>query len=424
MTKTLYPLLSILLFSILLFTGCQDKCQESQTSYELQSTFVSAAEYDKFTPTLSEPREISNAGLIIFEAPYLYVNEYNKGIHIIDNSNPSNPSPAGFLPIQNNKHFQVSDGIIFANRYHDIVAIDLRNHGQVKELQRIKNAYPDESYISDDGIFSSFDVEEKYQFVDCDQTTYGSAISPTDALEAASNLARTYTLEKADLTTQPTTSTLNSDTKTKVKFIVSQQHLYLLGSNQLSILDISDPNNISTNSVLDVETGAQSLFTLHNFLIVAGVDNSSMYNISNASSPSLVSKTSPIGSCTPIVANQQNAYVAIRKDNECGFSKNRMNILNIQDMANPIQTHSSSMPKNPQSLALAGSHLYVCEGKRGILILDVKDETKAACLKHYSCPSANNILAITENVLVVSGTDGIFQLDISDRSNPQIISQL
>src|SRR5688572_15739272 len=50
----------------------------------------------------NNPRPLEAPGKIYILGRYLFVNEIDKGVHIIDNSNPSNPRAVAFVDIPGN----------------------------------------------------------------------------------------------------------------------------------------------------------------------------------------------------------------------------------------------------------------------------------------------------------------------------------
>ena len=56
--------------------------------------------------------KITKPGKIYYWNNYLFVNEYSKGIHVIDNTNPSNPVFKTFINIPGNVDMSIKDGIL------------------------------------------------------------------------------------------------------------------------------------------------------------------------------------------------------------------------------------------------------------------------------------------------------------------------
>ncbi len=75
--------------------------------------------------SLEPPRVISNPSKIYLYKNYLLVNEAQKGVHIIDNSDPRNPIPLNFLQIIGNNDVAVKNGVLYADQFENLVTIHL-----------------------------------------------------------------------------------------------------------------------------------------------------------------------------------------------------------------------------------------------------------------------------------------------------------
>ena len=78
-----------------------------------------------------------------FKDGYLFINEYGKGIHVIDNSNPSNPEKVAFYEIMGNVDMAISGNVLFADSYIDLLAIDITDIENPVEIDRIENVFPE-----------------------------------------------------------------------------------------------------------------------------------------------------------------------------------------------------------------------------------------------------------------------------------------
>ena len=88
-----------------------------------------------------ESHPLKDPGKIYIYGTYLFVNEYTKGIHIIDNSNPSNPQYAGFLSIPGNVDMAVRGTYLYADHRGDLVTLDISDLKKPKETSREKGRY-------------------------------------------------------------------------------------------------------------------------------------------------------------------------------------------------------------------------------------------------------------------------------------------
>lgn len=75
--------------------------------------------------SLEDSQPLSRPGKIFIYNDYLLVNELQKGVHIIDNSDPINPTPLHFLKIAGNNDVAVKNGILYADQFSNLVTIRL-----------------------------------------------------------------------------------------------------------------------------------------------------------------------------------------------------------------------------------------------------------------------------------------------------------
>ena len=146
--------LASLIMFVVGFQSC-DTCTEVVEYYRYDPIYIDQNIYEA-PVKFSETQEIENPGVIASYGNLIFINELNKGIHILDNQNPENPIGIGFIEINNNKHFAIKDDVLLANRYHDLVTIDIHDIQNVKELNRIINVFQDESTVNENGIISSY----------------------------------------------------------------------------------------------------------------------------------------------------------------------------------------------------------------------------------------------------------------------------
>jgi hypothetical protein len=126
-----------LLTAFLLFALPIDAFNEYAT-YE--PVFMKRADLEQSVKYIAESRPLKNPGKIYCKDHYIYVNEIYKGVHVINNSNPSNPVKEGFIIIPGNVDMAVKENTLYVDNAVDLVAFDL-NSKQV--TQRIKNVLPE-----------------------------------------------------------------------------------------------------------------------------------------------------------------------------------------------------------------------------------------------------------------------------------------
>ncbi|MEI9810605.1 MAG: hypothetical protein WDO16_23555 [Bacteroidota bacterium] len=88
------------------------------------------------------PKEIVKTGKLYIFGHYIFLNEIDKGIHVINNANPASPQQVAFIDIPGNLDIAVKGNTLYADLYTDLVAIDISDpsHAVVKKV--IENQFP------------------------------------------------------------------------------------------------------------------------------------------------------------------------------------------------------------------------------------------------------------------------------------------
>jgi hypothetical protein len=123
---------------ILAFVG--SGCMKDKITKHIRSAhpFISA---DKIQESIRSgpaiPVEVT--GKLTVLGKYIFLSEPQKGIHIIDNSNPANPQNISFINIPGNEDMAIRGNTLYADAYGDLVTFDISDPTKViaKILQRM-----------------------------------------------------------------------------------------------------------------------------------------------------------------------------------------------------------------------------------------------------------------------------------------------
>ena len=90
--KLTVEIASFLLITVILgMTACvKDSCKEMHTYTFYQAVYKTKSEV-RGNIKSNSPRQVENPGKINIRGNYIFLNETDKGIHVIDNTNPSQP---------------------------------------------------------------------------------------------------------------------------------------------------------------------------------------------------------------------------------------------------------------------------------------------------------------------------------------------
>ncbi|MFW6222216.1 MAG: hypothetical protein ACOC3T_01255 [Bacteroidota bacterium] len=101
-------------------------------------------------------RQVENPGKIYLYNHLILINEKYEGVHIIDNSNPAEPTNLGFISIPGCIDMAVQNGVLFADNAVDLVAVDIINVPEITIRDREVNIFPEHTPPDLDYIPSEF----------------------------------------------------------------------------------------------------------------------------------------------------------------------------------------------------------------------------------------------------------------------------
>ena len=90
-----------------------------------------------------DARNLEHPAKIYYKDNFIYISERYKGVHVIDNSDSTNPQNIGFIRIPGCIDMAIKNDILYADNAVDLVAIDISGSGSVSVTKRIKNVFPE-----------------------------------------------------------------------------------------------------------------------------------------------------------------------------------------------------------------------------------------------------------------------------------------
>ncbi len=130
-------ILLILFCSIIIMSFTQDNASYSYTAIIMTRTDLENS--IKFT----DAKDLKEAGKIYCKDSLIYIVERYKGIHVINNVNPSAPLKSGFIIIPGCIDLAIKDHFLFADNAVDLVSIDIAAFPAISVAARIKKAFPE-----------------------------------------------------------------------------------------------------------------------------------------------------------------------------------------------------------------------------------------------------------------------------------------
>ncbi len=115
------------------------------------------------------PQKIVSLGKMYYKNGFIFAGEVGRGIHIIDNRNPSTPKRIKFLKIDGNTDIAIKGDFLYANNVQDLVVLDISDLDKVQLMKRLDNIFPQ---LDASGLFP----ENYFGYFECVDTKHGAVI--------------------------------------------------------------------------------------------------------------------------------------------------------------------------------------------------------------------------------------------------------
>ena len=412
-TSPLRSLQAICLLSAMAFafSSClKDECKQFYSYKVFTPVYLSYNDLRK-PITTSTSATLQDIGKIYYKAPFIFVNEVNKGIHVIDNSDPSSPQNVAFINIPGNLDIAVKDNILYADSYIDLVAIDISDPLHAQEIWRDQQVFDQRMYQgwwSGDatmGVITDWVERDTTVEQDC----YNPGIWTMFEGDLALNFSSSTGGGGGGTTTMTTPGI--GVAGSMARFGIASDHLYCLNTSTITLFDIANATSPIDQGVVTGLWNAETIFPYGENLFVGTTTGVSIYNNSNPSSPSLLSTVTHVTGCDPVVAQGEYAYSTIHSGNFCGQSFNELSVINISKPSSPYITNTYSL-NSPYGLGIDGSNLFVCDDAHGLKRYDATDPNSLILKDEISAGTTRDVIATSGWLLLVS-VEGLYQYNYS-----------
>lgn len=375
---------------------------------------------------VDEPKVQTGLGKIITYGDMVFINQPMEGIHVVDNSNPASPMNHSFINIPGNVDLAIVDNHLYADMFSALVVFDLSNLESPKFLEdfTVEDVFYYDSYWNfpneiweeghvrfaeyvdtSMGIVVGWETEVRRERID---NTYGPELAFDDVGVAVPG---------SDVDFASNTSTAGS----MARFLPIDGYLYTINFSDLVLFQLAQNYKPNPWIRIDTQTQAETLFHLNDLLFVGSVNGMLMYDVADASDPLFINKIEHMRSCDPVVADLEYAYVTLRGGTNCFTDLNELQIIDIQTPED-LQVVSHKSLFNPHGLGIYEDHLIICDGSAGIKVLDVTDRSQPEIMTSYPIGFAYDVIIDYPNAMVV-GEEMLFQYDLSDLPELTLLSQ-
>ena len=417
MTKTILHIckFSGLLIALFFLAGCvKDNYTHTYTFYS--PVYKTTAEVRANIKSNSS-RQIERPGKLFIKGNYIFLNDIDKGVHILDNTSPANPKNVAFIDIPGNMDLAVKGDILYADLYTDLIAIDISNPLQVTVKSFIDNAFPFRMYSA------GFAADRSKIIVDWEKrdTTVSFDVNGGQSFwSSCSSCLQVDMSGLSSLSSQKAFSPFGVG-GSMARFTIVNSYLYTVSNQSLDVFNISTPQTPSFTSKVQLGWGIETIYPFKNKLFIGSTTGMFIYDISNPSQPSKQGQFNHVRRCDPVIAEDKYAYVTLRTGTGCPGSTNQLDVVDISDVFNPSLVKSYPM-SSPHGLSKDGDLLFICDGKEGLKVYNAANPNAVYLLRQISMPDTYDVIAWND-IAIVSAADGLYQYDYSNVNDIKFLSK-
>lgn len=386
-----------------LFISCSDDKDYEYVNVATPITITSAEL--RASVEVLPPQSIVESGKIYAYQQYIFVNDVDKGVHVIDNRNPSQPTIVNFLKIPLNRDVSVKGNYLYADSGRDLVVFDISQITNIQMIGHVEDvienyqsaSYPEDvnffdwsGYDNYDDIIVGWDIRvERREVINYDDVVLETA-SVGDSSGSGGSLAR---------------------------FKIVEDYLYVVDNAKINVFDIQNLETPTKVNEQFVTWQAETIFHQGDKLFIGTRTGMFVYGITEPSSPTYISHFDHARFCDPVVVDGNYAYVTLRAgtsciDGESQMLESRLEIINISDIHNP-QLEETYIMNEPYGLGIKGDQLFVCDGTSGLKVYNKSDISNLELLEIYTSNEAYDVIPL-QNKLLMIGNNTLTQYNYTN----------
>jgi hypothetical protein len=411
--KHLLPFLALALCAFLFQSCLKDTYRET---YKIYTPVYKTLNEVRAEMKSGPAQPLQNPGKLNLFGNYIFLNEVGRGIHVIDNSNPSSPKNISFINIPANVDLAVKGSYLYADSYSDVVVLDISQPTNVKPVNFMNNVIKERNMYwygnntNADSIRVVVDYEVRDTTVDSKQHRQWGSCPGCAFVRFDSQVSLAASA--------PQTGVGGS----MASFTIINNFLYAVSNSSLYALNISDGATPQLASVRHMGWGIETIYPFQDKLFIGSRTGMFIYNLNNPASPAQIGQFNHANSCDPVIADDKYAYVTLRSGTACNGFINQLDIIDISNLSSPSLVRTIPMT-NPHGLAKDGDKLFICDGKDGLKMYDASRRTTIELQKQIKEIETFDVIARQGNAIVVA-KDGLYQFSYDNGTTLSQISKL
>ena len=399
MKKILSPI--FILSFLLILVSCEKENNEKYADYLVARPLTMTKAEFRNSVDIVAPLPIDESGKIYAYDNYIFVNDKYKGVHVIDNSDPSNPQKVSFIKIAGNVDIAVKDNFLYADSITDLMVFDISDINNIQIVNRLLDVLRDNVvWPAEADFFEYGDYNyENEMLIGWELVTERRLISE---YEERFNAIDIMFAEAADNGNVGQGGSL-------ARFKIVDKYLYAVDSHNINVFDISDLENPADLDDVYAGFDIETIFASGEHLFLGSMRGMYIYSIASPASPEFVSEFQHGTACDPVVVDGDYAYVTLRGGNNCGATESGLFIVDISDMTNPVLAANYAMDE-PYGLGVKDEKIFVCDGASGLKVYDKTDIENLSMLNHFENVITFDVIPLQDHLLMV-GDGTLYQYE-------------
>jgi hypothetical protein len=399
----------ICLLAVAVFS-CKNDDEPYETIQVAVAQVMSKSDFRKSVEILT-PRPIEKSGKIYVYQDYIFVSDAFKGVHIIDNTIPTNPKAKAYLKIPANEDISIKDNFLYADSATDLLVFDLSDINNISLEARLEDVFD----------VYDFQIPVEAERVDYTEINYQTEIIigwtiTTERREQFDDRMIDFALDGRPIIMMNATRSESTTGQggSLARFQIVDDYLYAVGSHQMAIFNIQNLEKPTLANTQYAGNNIETLFQADGYLYIGSTDGMYIYDLENAENPTYVSEFVHWTGCDPVVVDGDYAFLTLRGGNNCGEQESVLEVIDIKDKANPKLAARYELD-NPYGLGFMGNRLFVCDGTSGLKIFDKTDVLDLKLEQQFKNIQSKDVIPL-EDILIMIGDNVLYQYDYNDNT--------
>ena len=414
----------LLLFFVPMFflASCGKDIGKVVVTYQKATPIYEDLDAMRQQPLISAARNVENPGKIFVSDNFLLIGEEGKGIHLVDNSNPSTPQAVFFLNIPFNREFFVEDNVLYAESQYDMLKIDISTIAAPRIIARAENTFGEALMDNDGNTLVGFEFEQVTEEMEVSSELH-SAIRQNNH-----HIYYDYANNIIPPSAVPSSFAGNSsgDIGTVNRIALRGDYVYVLGTSKISVLNNTGTFELANTRYLtnDMET----IYAKDDKLFIGTRNSMMVLGLADPLSPNTETTYWHADSCDPVLPDDEVAYVTLRTGDEgdCPGDINALLVIDINSDNNWAQELQEIEMLSPYGMTMIGDNLFVGEGQHGLKIFDATDRKNISLIHFDEQVEAYDVIPHPSrtDLVLVAGPAGLAQYELTSDNSLQIVSML